>query len=201
LKMSQKRRIFIAVNLPEDIKRRILDFQKKSDQLFIRSGFSESGPVRWTKKDSLHLTLVFIGYADEQEIYEICKMTKEVAAKHEFFDLFFEKILYGPPNKPPRMIWLKGKASEGLSKIKNELEEAFVSSEDLRAFRIEKRPFSPHITLARINMGQWYALGQIPKIEEDFKATVLVASIDVMESDLKRDGAEYTILESCPLKE
>ena len=223
--MSQKRRIFIAINLPEDFKRRLFDFQKKWEHL----------PVRWTKEDSLHLTLVFIGYADDQEIYEICRLTKETVKKYEPFSIIFEKILYGPAGKPPRMIWLKGKASDELSKIKNEIEEAFVSSQDLRAFRLEKRPFSPHITLARIhphtlknyykshtnmteetyhnkefrkdrkgvgvNMGQWYSLAQKPQIEQDFKATVSVNSIDVMESDLKRDGAEYTILEVCSLGE
>lgn len=207
--MSQKRRIFIAVNLPENIKKKLFDFQKKWEYLFTRRSFlarqsfsgggSEGRPVRWTKKDSLHLTLIFIGYADEQEIYEICRTTKEVATKHEVLDLIFEKILYGPPDKAPRMIWLKGKASEELSKIKNELEEAFVSSESLQGFRMEKRPFSPHITLARINMGQWSGLEQKPQLEQDFRAIVPVASIDVMESNLKRGGAEYTILESCPL--
>ncbi|OGZ34689.1 MAG: 2'-5' RNA ligase [Candidatus Portnoybacteria bacterium RBG_19FT_COMBO_36_7] len=197
--MSQKRRIFIAVNLPEDIKRQLLDFQKKWEYSFTRQSLGGGGPVRWTKKNSLHLTLVFIGYADEQEIYEICRLTKEVAKKYERLDLIFEKILYGPPGKPPRMIWLKGKVSEELANIKNELEEVFVSSQNLRAFRIEKRPFSPHITLARINMGQWLNLAQKPQIEQDFKSIIPVANIDVMESDLKRDGAEYTILESAPL--
>ena len=48
-------------------------------------------------------------------------------------------------------------------------------------------------------MEQWRNLQEKPQIEQDFKAIVPVASIDVMESDLKRDGAEYTILEVCPL--
>jgi len=193
--MSQKRRIFIAVNLPEDIKKRLLDWQKKWEHI----------PVRWTKKDSLHLTLIFIGYADEQEIYEICRLTKEIAKNYEPLNIIFEKILYGPPalrqaqGKPPRMIWLKGKQSEELSKIKNELENVFVSSGEISSFRAERRPFSPHITLARIKMEQWRNLQEKPQIEQDFKAIVPVASIDVMESDLKRDGAEYTILEVCPL--
>ncbi len=196
--MSLKRRIFIAVNLPEDIKNRLLDFQKKWEYLFTRHSFSEGGPVRWTKKGSLHLTLVFIGYADEQEVYEICRLTKEIAKNYEPLNIFFEKILYGPPGKPPRMIWLKGKQSEELSEIKNELENAFVSLEGISSFRAERRPFSPHITLARIKMEQWHNLEVQPQIEQDFKVIVPVASIDVMESDLKRDGAEYTIFESCP---
>lgn len=184
-----KRRIFIAINLPQDVKKKLLDFGEKWEYL----------PVRWTKKDSLHLTLVFIGYVSDEEVYEICKITKEVAQKYEPFFINFERILYGPPGKPPRMIWLKGRASEELSKIKQELENALTSSEKVAPFKIERRPFSPHITLARMKMGEWHQLDELPRIEQDFKQSVPVASLDVMESDLKRDGAEYTILELCPL--
>jgi 2'-5' RNA ligase len=186
--MSQKRRIFIAINLSEGIKRRIFDFQKKFEQL----------PVRLTKGRSLHLTVVFIGYADEQEIYDVCRLTREVAANIETFDIHFEKIIFGPPGKPPRMIWLKGKISGELSRLKNELEQTFVSSECLRDFRPENRAITPHITLARMNLE---SRDQLPLLDQEFKAVMPVATIDVMESDLKRDGAEYIILESCPLGE
>lgn len=184
-----RHRIFIAINLPEDIKKKLLDFQKKWDFL----------PVRWTKKDSLHLTLVFIGYVTDEQMFEVCQITKQMAQKHQPFFIEFEKILYGPPNKTPRMIWMEGKASEELSKIKNELENALVSSGQLGSFRAERRPLSPHITLARMKMDQWHALQKKPEIEQDFKLNAVVNNIDVMESELKRDGAEYTILESCPL--
>jgi RNA 2',3'-cyclic 3'-phosphodiesterase len=187
--MPSKRRIFIAINLPEDVKRRLLDFKEKWDFL----------QVRWTKKESLHLTLVFIGYADEGEIYEVCRLAKEIAQKHEPFDISFERILYGPPGRAPRMIWLEGKASKDLTELKRKLDETLMSSEILHSFRSERRPVSPHITLARIKMEEWRDLPEIPAIEQDFKASVPVSGIDVMESDLKSDGAEYTILESCPL--
>jgi 2'-5' RNA ligase len=193
-----KHRIFIAINLPEDIKKKLVDFKDRWEFL----------PGRWTRKDSLHLTLVFIGYASDDETYEICRITRRVAQKHEPFLIDFEKILYGPPGKAelssgkrPRMIWLKGKASEELSKIKKETENALMSSANIGSFRTEQRSFAPHITLARMKMGEWHKLDQLPKIEQDFKHSVWAASLDIMEIDLKRDGAEYTILESCPLGE
>ncbi|MFH0852159.1 MAG: RNA 2',3'-cyclic phosphodiesterase [bacterium] len=191
-----KKRIFIAINLSEDLRKKLLIFRDKWEFL----------PVRWTKKDSLHLTLVFIGYVDEEEIYEACRLARGVAARHEAFDIGFERILYGPPalrqaqGKAPRMIWLEGKANEKLSKLKLELDDVLASSESLRSFRPERRPFSPHITLARMNMDKWRDLSEQPAIEQELKAIVPVASIEVMESDLRCDGAEYTILESCPLE-
>lgn len=179
----------MAINLPENIKKRLLEFGKKWEHL----------PVRWTKKDSLHLTLVFIGYVSNEEMLEICRITRDVALKFEPFNIGFKHILCGPINKPPRMIWLKGKANAILVEIKKELEEALTGSGKIGAFRIENRPFSPHITLARIKMGQWHNLPEQPEIDQEFKFSVPVSSLDVMESDLRGDGAEYTILESCPL--
>lgn len=185
-----RHRLFIAINLPEDIKSKLLNFREKWDFL----------PMRWTKKDSLHLTLIFIGYVTDEEMYEICQITRKVVQKFEPFFINFERILYGPPDRPGRMIWLEGKASQELSQIKKELENALISLEKLGSFRTERRPFSLHITLARIKMEKWSRLPEKPKIEEDFKASVAVNSIEVMESELKKDGAEYTVLESVPLE-
>lgn len=206
--MPQKRRIFIAINLPDGLKKKIFELCQKWDFLFARQSFKaaglnrgsvgEGGAVRWTKKDSLHLTLVFIGYVDEEEMYEVCRLTKEIAQKNEPFDINFERILYGPPYKTPRMIWFEGKASKDLSELKHKLDEALLSLETLRSFRPERRPFSPHITLARLR-GQYNNLTELPQIEQELKVEVAVSSIDVMESNLKGDGAEYVILESCPL--
>jgi len=40
-----------------------------------------------------------------------------------------------------------------------------------------------------------------PEVNEEINLTFEVNSIEVMESQLKRGGAEYTVLESCQLKE
>lgn len=182
-----KRRVFIAINLSDGVKKRLKEFQEKFDYL----------PVRWTKEASLHLTLVFIGYVSNEQMLEICRVSREVAAKFEPFFIDFKKIILGPPGKPPRMIWVEGETSQKLADLKNKLEDALLESDS--GFRHkEARLLRPHITLARIKMDRWYQLESQPKIDEEFQAQVPVASIEVMESDLKRDGAEYAVLESCP---
>ena len=186
-----RRRIFVAINLPENIKKRLVEFKERWFDL----------PVRWTKKDSLHLTLVFIGYVGESGLYEVCRTVRNVAQNFEPFFLTYDKIIYGPPGHPPRMIWLLGRVNQTLAEIKQKTEESLLEIENLNSFRLERRPFSPHITLARIKNQDWGETKNLPKIEQDFKATLSVTTIDVMESDLRGDGAEYTILESCPLGE
>jgi len=146
----------------------------------------------------LHLTLVFIGYVTNEQMLEICRVTRQAAAESKAFFINFKKILLGPPNRLPRMIWLEGTASQELTELKNKLEKALLESET-GFFRAENRLFKPHITLARIKHEQWRQMGETPAIEENFETRMPVDSIEVMESDLKISGAEYATLESCPL--
>jgi len=183
-----KKRVFIAVNLPERLKKQAKNFREKFDYL----------PVRWTKEESLHLTLVFIGYASDEQILEICRTLKEVAVETEPFLIKFKKIILGPPNKTPRMIWVEGEANQALGELKNKLEERLLA-ENIGFGHRETRPLKPHITLARLKADRWRNLETPPQIEENFNFEVPVQSIELMESDLKSDGAEYAIMESVEL--
>lgn len=181
-----KRRLFIAINLPENVKKKLIEYQNKWSEL-------DPNLIRWVKKSNLHITLVFIGYVDDDEMYEICKLTEQVAKKHNPFMINLEKIILGPPNKTPRMFWVQGEKSDELGKLQGELTE-----------KIEQRSgakydaYRPHITLSRFKHP---LLKSLPKVNDPFHAQVPVETIDIMQSNLKRTGAEYSILESIPLGE
>lgn len=186
-----RHRAFIAINLPERTKKELAKFQSQWQDL----------PAKWTKPENLHITLAFLGYLSDQEMPEICKITEKIASQNQPFSLNLTKISYGPPKQmPPRMVWIKGEASEELTKLKNDLENAL--SDDLR-YKKENRPFSPHITLGRIQKWEFRRIEpeERPQVESDISLSFDVSSIEVMESVLKRGGAEYTVLESCPLSE
>lgn len=181
-------RLFIAINFPEDIKKKMLDFQRGWAGL----------PVRWTKPTNLHLTLVFIGYVDNDELYEICRLVKESAESCQPFEIIFKRVCLGPPGQPPRLIWIEGEPSLALAQLKDELERA-LSQSTTGSYQPEARAFKPHITLARIRQDEWRQLSPQPKIDQEISLIAPVNSIEVMESTLLRSGAEYTILESVEL--
>lgn len=182
-----KRRIFIAINLPDNLKKKLFDWQAKWPDLDYRL-------IRWTKKDNLHITLSFIGYVTDDETYEICNFVKKVAKKHEPFFVNLEKIILGPPDKNPRMFWVQGEKSQKLADIQSDLRDAIDQRTGVRY-----NAFRPHITLAKFKPG---FMKTFPKdFQEDFKAQIPVETIEVMESALHRTGAEYTILESVELGE
>jgi len=186
-----RHRIFIAINLPEEIKKKLIDCQKKWPEL----------PIRWTKKENLHITLIFLGYLSDEELLEICKITKEIALRNQPFLINLNKICYGPPKKlPPRMVWVEGEKSREFTVLKDDIEKSLVTSERVN-FSPENRVFSPHITLGRIRVWEFRQIEpeERPEVDEEIDLNFEVNSIEVMESQLKRGGVEYTILESASL--
>ena len=179
----------MAINLPEHIKKRIANWQEEWASL----------PVRWTKKQSLHITLVFIGYVTDEELLEVCQMAKKIGARHQSFEIELKRIYLGPPGKNPRMIWLEGERNLSLANLKDDLENQLLYSSQNRYNHKEVRAFRPHITLARIRQREWRIMSSKPNIEKEVSLSFLVESIEVMESRLLRSGAEYVVLESVVL--
>lgn len=188
-----RQRIFIAINLPEEIKEELLNYQKNWPEL----------PVKWIKKESLHITLIFLGYISDEELPKIIKIIKEVSKRHSPFSINLTKICYGPPKKiPPRMVWIEGEKSEELGKLQKELENALFSVSIKELKEPENRPYTPHITLGRIRQLEFRQIEpeERPEIDEEINLNFEVNSIEVMESHLKRGGAEYIVLETCNSK-
>ncbi len=186
-----RHRIFIAINLPKEIKEKLESFQEKWPEL----------PVRWTKKENLHITLIFSGSLSDEELLRIINTTKEIAQRNNSFVVNLNKISYGPPKKmPPRMVWAIGERSPEFTSLRDDLEKSLMSSEGVR-FSSEKRAFSPHITLGRMRVWEFQRIEpeERPEVDEEINLNFQVESIEVMESRLKRNGAEYTILETIPL--
>jgi len=182
-----KRRLFIAINLPDAIKKKLVEYKYNYSQL-------DSKSIRWLGWFNLHITLLFIGYVTDDEMYEICNLVKEIGKKHEPFLIKFEKIIFGPPDKTPRMFWAQGEKSQELADLQGDLKDTIQQRTGYKYKAIR-----PHITLARFPVP---TLKFLPKeIDDPFEYEILVDSIEVMQSVLRRTGAEYTILESVELGE
>ena len=189
--MNKKHKVFIAINLPGEVKRYLAGFGQKWPGL----------PAKWTPQENLHITLVFLGDLTDEELGEVCVTAKQVAASHEGFEINLNKVGYGPDDKlPPRMVWAMGDKNKQLSVLKNDLQDALVEKIN---FKPEYKTFAPHITLARISTFLWrqIELEERPEVGESVELNFLVESIDVMESEAGKNGPSYTIIESLSLKE
>jgi 2'-5' RNA ligase len=187
--------------LPEKLKEKLAENQKEIDSSFAYfSGFS---PIKWTKKDNLHVTLFFVGYLEINDLAQVFDIVEDVANNTDVFDLKFKNIDYAPEGKmPPKMVWVNGEKSNELGNLQKRLESTLLEHPNID-FEKENNSFTPHVTLGRIVQWQWSRIEpeEISELNKDFPKVFGVRSIEVMESELRKGGAEYTILKSFSLKQ
>jgi RNA 2',3'-cyclic 3'-phosphodiesterase len=188
--MQKRHRTFIAINLPSDIKKYLARYQEKFSLL----------PAKWTPKDNLHITLLFLGDLTDEQLGEVCVTVKEIAKNHGTFNVVLQHVGYGPDDKiPPRMLWVSGEKSKELSLLKTDLQEVLLEKVH---FVPDAKAFSPHITLARISAFAWRQINpeERPEVAEAIDMSFTVESIEVMESELKKGGPQYVVIESHQLQ-
>ena len=180
------KRVFFAIKInPEQIPE-VLTYQKQIKELF-------SEEVKWVSEENFHITLHFLGSVKEEKITDIISQAEKI--KHPCFSINFLKADYFPPDKKrAKLIWVEGESKEA-EKLNNKIKKEFSLDKD--------RPsFIPHITLGRIK--QWALrkrpLEEVPDIKEDLSVTINVDRFYLVESVLKKTGAEYKELKMFPLQ-
>ncbi|WP_415885046.1 RNA 2',3'-cyclic phosphodiesterase [Neptuniibacter sp. QD37_6] len=163
-------RLFLAIDLPEDLQDRITELY-----------CPELEQVRWTASHQLHITLVFIGDQPHQHLEEIIETVSEIS--FEPFELRLQKIGYFKSG----IIWLGIEESEPLKRLQNSL------SHKIRGLGIEleQRKYTPHITLGRCKRLTSHVVSEVSHKGLGFTANIEVNAFQLKSSILKADGAEY----------
>jgi 2'-5' RNA ligase len=154
--------------------------------------------ARWVDPDGLHLTLAFLGELDDARLALVAPAVEEAAEGEAPFTLSIGALgTFGPPSAP-RVIWAGvGGALRPLGALQQRLAAALTR----RGFALDARPYSPHLTLARVPAplppAQLSRLAQL--IEDAARQTthapeIPVAEVSVMKSELARPAARYTRL-------
>lgn len=125
-------RLFVAIDLPAEIKAAVLSLQCP-----IRG-------AKWVTEEQLHLTLRFIGDADDDLLHEITTGLSGILAAP--FSLALMGVGYFPPKRNPKVLWVGVGSSDALHNLQNDIEKVLLRN----GLEPETRPFSPHITLARL---------------------------------------------------
>ena len=178
-----KRKIFISINLANQVKRRLTKSCEKWRNL----------PVKWTKEENLHIELFFLGYIDNDVVAEACQKVHEAVENIELFDLEFEKIVITPSAEKPQEFRVIGKPSEKLKTLCEAIEK------ELGIFVTAKKVFSPHILLGKIRKERWEELETKPLVDEKASFAVGVESVDIMASHFGEGKNNFVLIESCPL--
>ncbi len=176
---QDKIRAFIAIGLPEDIKKRIAVAQ---------SGL-ESSWITKVKKDQLHITLLFFAGISTENANRIKAEMDSIRDKP--FDITVKGTGAFTP-KNPRVLFIDIDA--GAAKIAAIYSRLRATAQDM-GVEVEDREFTPHITVARVKGGERMAMLEAENFLEDNSGkefgTFQCKEIKFIKSTLTENGPVY----------
>jgi 2'-5' RNA ligase len=156
--------------------------------------------VRWVRPAGIHLTLKFLGEVPASQIAAIAEAMRSACAPHPPFSFAIGGLGCFPDARRPRVVWVGLDEPGGtLAHLQRDIERAMQPL----GFRPEGRGFQPHLTLGRVKGGrpeELQALGAYVSRARAQVGQVQAASVSLIRSDLRPDGAVYTGLAVAPLQ-
>ena len=192
---EQTIRAFIAIELPEAVKTGLQDIQTRLT--LPRYSF-----VKCVAPEGIHLTLKFLGNIPAQKVADITSVMEQASQGVNPFKLQLTEVGAFPNMRRPRVVWvgIKGDVDK-LIGWQQRLDDGLV----LLGFTKEARPFTPHLTLARLrencSPGDILHIGEMvasSHVEVNYNFTV--NSLNLMRSQLFPTGAVYSSLAEVKLK-
>src|SRR5262245_14593102 len=182
-------RLFAAIEVGAAAEQRIADEQGRLAESMRGSS------LRWTKRDQLHITLVFMGEVSDDLPGRIVEgMGDEIP--HRPFRFELGGVGAFPPHGAPRVFWLGVKSgAESIIRV----QEMVVDRLEGVGVEREKRPFSPHITLARWRDSRPSDRPRERSANPRTIAHVDVDSVTLFQSRTSSAGSTYTRLVETPL--
>jgi 2'-5' RNA ligase len=184
-------RAFIAVNLASSVVEEIAKVQAA-----LRTVSDDTGTVRWTRVENMHLTLKFLGDIEQDHVAPILTRLRRVVRGRPAFQVEARQLGGFPNLKRPRVIWA-GLSADGLTALSKDLETTLLELH----FPAEKRDFHPHVTLGRVRSQRGWdqVLPLVQHYQHTSFGTSVIDQVRLYRSDLRPTGAIYTALGSVPL--
>ena len=189
-------RLFIGVELDQHVRTAAA---AAVDRLRSELSLSDADfTARWIPSANLHITLWFLGEVGEDDAARV-----EAALQQPLRELSFPVLLRGvgafPRSGPPRVLWI-GVADGGvpLGRLYGELADRLVPL----GFQPERRPYSPHLTIARVKesgRGTAHRIRQLLAAAPADCGMSAVTAVTLFRSRLSPRGAVYEPLLRVPL--
>jgi RNA 2',3'-cyclic 3'-phosphodiesterase len=140
------------------------------------------------------MTLCFLGYVPERRLDRVAEVVTAIAA--EPCELRLEREPVAVPKRRPRLFALDAPSERAVA-LQGELSRRLVAA---RLYRPEKRPFWPHVTVARVRPERGHrnrprAVARRPgALPEGMEHAFGAVRVTLYRSTLRPQGAEYTPL-------
>ena len=156
---------------------------------------SLGGDLKPVERENIHLTLKFLGNVSAPRLGEVKSALQQV-----IFSAFTAEIKGAgafPNLNHMNVVWVG--VNEGWSQVEQIYEQVEKLLSGL-GFRREHRPFSPHITIARVRSGRKRdeVASFLQRLTEESFGTITVDKIRLKQSILLSSGPKYSTLLEIP---
>lgn len=135
--MDKKTHFFYAVKIPSNTKSLVY-----SKLLPLQKDFRFQ---KWVHPEDYHITLAFLGNAATGMLDKSVHYVSDALKEEVSFPLSFEGLDTFGRKESPRIFWLRLVEQTRLYEVRKKVFQACEQA----GFTLEKRPFHPHVTVAR----------------------------------------------------
>ncbi|MCZ6788666.1 MAG: RNA 2',3'-cyclic phosphodiesterase [Chloroflexi bacterium] len=184
--VAETLRAFVAIELTEEARQHLA---------LLTDGLRHevTHGIRWVDHHGVHLTLKFLGDLPVDRLDAVIAAMEEAADGVPPFSLSIHSLGAFPGLSAPRVLWagVQGDLAP-LLMVQTRLEESLAA----RGFPREGRPFSPHLTLARVRgklspADMHHLAATVESARAQPKRELHVHLLSLMESTLTAHGALY----------
>jgi 2'-5' RNA ligase len=180
-------RLFVAVSVPRP--------QLETLDAAV-AGFRDDLPgARWAPLDNQHVTLKFLGSTPAKLFADVARAVQSSAESHAASDVALGGLGAFPSDRRARVLWAGIDDPESLL---TSLAATLDREMEPLGYGIEKRAFTPHLTLARFKQPA-RVTDFLRELDPNWASPWTVEAVELYQSRLSPKGAKYEVLGSVPL--
>ena len=147
---SETIRSFLAIELDEELVRKIIDVQKEFKKT--------NANIKYVPSENMHFTLKFFGNIDMDMVEDIASAVEKVIKNYSSFDLNIKNCGCFPNKNVIKVLWLGLEEGSPIANLQKDLDREFKKL----GFKKEKN-FISHLTIGRVKS---------PKNKKDIRNTI-----------------------------
>ena len=181
---SETWRVFCAIELPADVRRRLEEHAAELRKMFPNAA------VSWTRVENIHLTLKFFGNVARDRISTISEAAARTVKEFSAFEISVGGTGVFPRPSRAQVLWIGvNDRAEKLSTLQRRLEDECAKE----GFEKEDRAYRPHLTIARLRSPE-RQLAEAHLGLEFKPIAITLSELVIFRSELSPKGSRYTAI-------
>ena len=151
----------------------------------------KNNAINWVPVKNFHITLKFLGEVSSDSIMSISSHLLNLNNTPDHIILKYNKPGFFGSLSSPRVIWFDFKPNSELSILQSTIDNSLAEV----GFDLEKKSYSPHLTLARIKkLKEEKIFRDLMNNNKIYNETIDIHEFHLFQSNLKKEGPEYIVL-------